>query len=498
MEEFSLFEQTKPVNKDLNIIYTPDSSIEEYTVVIYKNNEVYRETNILSNKTFEIKLSETGKYKIEVKYTSDGETKTNTSGEYVIDKQAPKLIVGDRLLTMKQGYELDLFADVSATDNIDGDISKNITTNYDELDLSKVGLHKLVYTVSDEAGNITSKTVNINVLKNDDTQLLFVQTGIIVALVFILMIILSYRKGMRLEKRISKYSIESKKDTRSSLFDNISKIYQKLLTRISNVIGKSVFVQKYAKRYDKYVLIFDKNHKTGVDYVSTKIIVGIVFLLITIFSKTIHYDVLKLYEVCFPIIFGFFIPDIVYAYKYRLHRSKIENDLLQAIIVMNNAFKSGRSITQAIKLVTTELDGAIADEFSKMYAELSFGLEIDVVFKRFAERIKIEEVNYLTASLSILNKTGGNIIKVFSSIEKTLFNKKKLKLELNSMTGSSKMLVYTLFAVPFMFILLIFVIDPSYFIPLIATVPGLLITGLMIIYYIIYVVVVSKIMKVRM
>lgn len=58
--------------------------------------------------------------------------------------------------------------------------------------------------------------------------------------------------------------------------------------------------------------------------------------------------------------------------------------------------------------------------------EINVGLSIDIVFKRFAERIKLEEATYLTAALTILNKTGGNIIKVFSSIEKTLFNKKNL------------------------------------------------------------------------
>ncbi len=46
-----------------------------------------------------------------------------------------------------------------------------------------------------------------------------------------------------------------------------------------------------------------------------------------------------------------------------------------------------------------------------MHLELSFGLSVDVVFGRFAKRVELEEVSYLTASLSILNKTGGNIIK---------------------------------------------------------------------------------------
>ena len=133
---------------------------------------------------------------------------------------------------------------------------------------------------------------------------------------------------------------------------------------------------------------------------------------------------------------------------------------------MNNAFKSGRSIQQAIELVTKELSGPIGLEFKKMHMEISFGLSIEEVFKRLANRIEIEEVTYLTASLSILNKTGGNIIKVFTSIEKNLFNKKKLRVELKSLTGSWKLIMYVLMLVPVSFILLVSFINSSYFKPL--------------------------------
>ena len=87
--------------------------------------------------------------------------------------------------------------------------------------------------------------------------------------------------------------------------------------------------------------------------------------------------------------------------------------------------------------------------------ELNFGLEIDVVFDRFSKRVHLEEITYLTASLSVLSKTGGNIIKVFSSIEQNLFNKKKLKLELASLTGTSKIIVTALYLVPALFILFV-------------------------------------------
>ena len=199
-----------------------------------------------------------------------------------------------------------------------------------------------------------------------------------------------------------------------------------------------------------------------------------------------------------PFIIGFYLPDVIFISKYKIYRNKLENDLLQAITVMNNAFKSGRSITQAVELVSQELDGPIAMEFSKIYMELNFGLEIDVVFDRFSKRVHLEEITYLTASLSVLSKTGGNIIKVFSSIEQNLFNKKKLKLELASLTGTSKIIVTALYLVPALFILFVSLVSPGYFEPFYTTELGFIFMGIIAILYIVYIFCVNKIMKVRM
>ena len=139
----------------------------------------------------------------------------------------------------------------------------------------------------------------------------------------------------------------------------------------------------------------------------------------------------------------------------------------------------------------------MAEEFKKMHLELSFGLGLDVVFKRFYERIKIEEVAYLTASLTILSKTGGNIVEVFSSIEKSLFNKKKLRLELKSLTSGSRMIVNVLMIVPIAFIMLIWIINPNYFMPLLTNKIGYVIIAIVTIYYIIYIISIRKLLKVK-
>ena len=49
---------------------------------------------------------------------------------------------------------------------------------------------------------------------------------------------------------------------------------------------------------------------------------------------------------------------------------------------------------------------------------MKYGLSVDTVFERFARRVKLQEAVYVSSSLTVLNKTGGNIVEVFSSIEK--------------------------------------------------------------------------------
>ncbi|MBQ2409223.1 MAG: type II secretion system F family protein, partial [Bacilli bacterium] len=184
--------------------------------------------------------------------------------------------------------------------------------------------------------------------------------------------------------------------------------------------------------------------------------------------------------------------------RYKIYYNKLENDLLQAVMIMNNAFKAGKSITQAVELVSIELDGPIGNEFNKMLVELNFGLDINVVFSRFEERVQIKEAEYLTASLSILNSTGGDIIKIFNTIEKTLIDKKKLQFELEALTASSKIILYVLFIVPFLFILFITMLEPTYFNPFFTSSFGFAIFVIIVILYLIYIYIISKLMKVRM
>ena len=170
--------------------------------------------------------------------------------------------------------------------------------------------------------------------------------------------------------------------------------------------------------------------------------------------------------------------------------------MLEAIIIMNNAFKAGNSTIQAVEIASEKLTGPLKKEFKKIYKEMQYGLTIDVVFDRFNKRVKVDSATYVSTSLITLNKTGGNIVKVFNSIEKTLFDRKKMHEELKSTTTTSNLVVKILTVVPIAFIVFIYILSPSYFNPLFESTIGYIILGMIIVTFAIYLFVLNKIMKV--
>lgn len=328
-------------------------------------------------------------------------------------------------------------------------------------------------------------------------RVFIIQTIIMIILAFIIFFLIMYNKSLKLEKRIAKYGIESIKDNSVSLFEFLYNEYYNLIGKLTKMLKKSKVISKYAARYNKYISYDNIKDICAMDFVSNKILISLLFIFIIFFARVIIGVFPSLMEILGSGLLGFYAIDIYFKFKNYVKKRMVEQELLNAIIIMNNAFRSGRSTMQAIEIVSKELKGPIKQEFKKMHLEISYGLSLDVVFDRFSKRVESEEVSYITSSLSILNKTGGNIIKVFSSIEKMLFDKRKLKEEMKSLTSSANMISKVLLIMPFIFVLIISLLKPDYFMPLINTTIGNILLALIIIIYIAYAFVVKKIMEVK-
>lgn len=323
--------------------------------------------------------------------------------------------------------------------------------------------------------------------------IILIQILLVFFLITIITLFIRLNNAIKLEKRISRYSVKYSRDYENlSMFDKWYIKYIRFVKRQRKKMKK--LFPSLIKRYDKYVT---SEEVKAVDYVTHKVILASLFVILTIVADAIQGRFITLLQLFISLLFGFFSLDILLLINHKINKKRIEGDMLRAVIIMNNAFKSGKSTIQAVEIASKELPKPINYEFKKIYQEMEYGMSADTVFDRFAKRINIEEAEYLSSSLTILNKTGGNIVKVFDSIERTLFDKKKLNEELKNSTLVSKLVVRILLIVPILFVLIIYLFDPSYFKPFFESTLGYIMLGIILIMFILYAYLLDRIVKVN-
>lgn len=320
------------------------------------------------------------------------------------------------------------------------------------------------------------------------------QVFLIILLLIVVYNLFKVRKSLKNERRISLFTINSTKEERLSIGDEIRANFNSFINKISIHLSKINYFKNNAKKYIKYQTK-DNDEYFIYRVIAQKFLISLGFSLMYLISSLSNTNFNLLFFIIF-LILGYYLIDLVLNIYYKRRIKLIEADLLKAIIVMNNAFKSGYNITQAIAIVVKDLKGPISEEFEKIGNDLKFGLEVKDVFNRFYERIKLEDAKYITSSLSLLNITGGNIVGVFTSIENSLTNKKRLRDELNTMTSSSNLVYKVLIAMPFILIGLITLLNPDYFKPLFTSLFGYAAILFVLILFIIYIIIIKKILKV--
>ena len=310
------------------------------------------------------------------------------------------------------------------------------------------------------------------------------------------LLISKFYRVYRFSRRLENYTIDPLVTHDSSVGDSVYLVGLDLLERLSRWLGKSEMVAEYSKRYEIYLTHKETSNLSLIEFISKKMVWGILFLGFYFLLCGLQIYIPSIFWSLFFFILGFFVPDIYWESMRRKRTHQIEDDLLKAVTIMGNSFKAGKSISQSLEIVSNELSGPLGEEFYRMHVDLKFGLDLEMVLERFYQRVPIEEVRYITTSLIILNRTGGNITDIFESIEINFLDQRKLNKELKSTTASADAISKILMFMPFLIVLLIRFLNPTYFEVLFKTTLGFLFLFIIIVLYIIYIVVIHHIMKI--
>ena len=282
-------------------------------------------------------------------------------------------------------------------------------------------------------------------------QLTFIILVTIMITIFLIWLIVTLRL-FKFQKRIENYVVVKEDVKNLSIVDKIINAYQVEREKLS----------KKLKKYLPQALFYNKKEEEDILLFTDSIISSCFFVVIYILLIAFGFCRFSFLFSILIFLIGFDFPEVIHLIYKKKREKQIEKDLLKAITLMSHSFQAGKSMIQAVQVVSTELDGPLALEFSKIYQAMIHGLGFQTAFRRFEKRVNLSEVKYITASLTILDKTGGNMKDVFSSIEKNLYTRRSLDMELKATIASSRLVFYILLLLPICLGILLSITSPNY------------------------------------
>jgi len=170
--------------------------------------------------------------------------------------------------------------------------------------------------------------------------------------------------------------------------------------------------------------------------------------------------------ICFAV--GYKAPLLVVRHKGKRRVERFAEQLPVAIGMMSTSLRAGFSLMQAMQMVAKESDGPIGEEFALVHHEIQFGVPFDDAFQRLAERIPDPNVGILSTALAVQRGTGGNLTEILDTIQETIVERIRMKEDVNTLTSQGKLSSWIITLLPVALMLLLQMMNPSYFDPMLS------------------------------
>lgn len=142
--------------------------------------------------------------------------------------------------------------------------------------------------------------------------------------------------------------------------------------------------------------------------------------------------------------------------------ARFEAQLPDAIDMMKRALKAGHPFTSTLKLVATDMDKPVAEEFEITFNDISYGSDVRRAMLGLLSRVPSVTVMALVTSILVQKETGGNLAEVLEQIAKIIRSRFRFQRRVMTLTAEGRMSAWVLALVPIILFATIWVTTPDY------------------------------------
>ena len=140
---------------------------------------------------------------------------------------------------------------------------------------------------------------------------------------------------------------------------------------------------------------------------------------------------------------------------------RVEAQLMDAMVLLSNALKSGLDILQGFELVSRDLVPPISEEFGLVIKNYQLGTTFEKALEGMEARIESRLLSYVIRAIVIQRTAGGNLTKIFDRIVENIRDEGKLEEKTQALTAQQKIQAVVVGIMPWVMVAVMFVFQPD-------------------------------------
>jgi tight adherence protein B len=170
-----------------------------------------------------------------------------------------------------------------------------------------------------------------------------------------------------------------------------------------------------------------------------------------------------------PVIALIFAASTVGGARFGLSRraerrlAKFDSQLERTLPLMAGSLRAGYGIMQALDVVARESEDPTAEEFRRLVMESRLGRDLGESLDAMSERVKSEDFKFVVQAIEIHREVGGDLAEVLDHVADTIRDRNRVRGQIRALTAEGRLSAGILFALPFVMLVVIQVLNPAYF-----------------------------------
>ncbi len=158
----------------------------------------------------------------------------------------------------------------------------------------------------------------------------------------------------------------------------------------------------------------------------------------------------------------YFVPGILLNRSVNRRRRQFERQLVDVLVLINGAVRSGFSLLQAMEVVEKEVAPPASEEFRRVRREVSLGFSIPQALDSLAARMGNQDLGLVVTAIKIHHQVGGNLSTMLNAVTETVRDRLRLFRELRVITTQQRYTSYLLSLLPVFMAGMMFMMSPEY------------------------------------